>query len=193
MKFTPTTLRGAYLIEIEKMTDERGWFGRSWCREEFADHGLDPDLAQCNVSFNNKRGTLRGMHYQLPPFAETKLVRCTSGAVFDVIIDLRPDSPTFLRWFGATLTPGHATTMYVPKGFAHGFQTLEDNSEVFYQMSTVYAADSARGVRWNDPLFGVQWPGADRVISRKDQEYGDSVPGQFSPLAGLYQKSIREA
>jgi dTDP-4-dehydrorhamnose 3,5-epimerase len=182
MIFVELKLKGAYVIELEKLEDERGWFARSWCKQEFYEQGLDPNLAQCNISFNRKMGTLRGMHYQLPPFAETKLVRCTRGALYDVIIDLRPDSPTFLQWAGIELTADNRKTLYVPKGFAHGFQTLEDNTEVFYQMSDFYAPDHARGVRWNDPLFDIQWPEEESIISQKDQTYEDADPTWFSSL-----------
>jgi len=173
MLFQPTKLQGAYLIALQPIEDERGFFARSWCRQEFADHGLDANLVQCNVSFNKRRGTIRGMHYQLAPSAETKLVRCTRGALYDVAIDLQPESPTFLQWTGVTLTAENRSGFYIPKGFAHGFQTLEDDTEVFYQMSEFYAPASARGLRWNDPLFTIQWPLPITVISAKDQEYPD--------------------
>lgn len=171
MIFTPTTLQDAYVIELEKTVDERGFFARSWCRREFEDHRLDADLAQCNISFSQKKGTLRGMHYQLPPFAETKLVRCTRGSIYDVIIDLRPDSPTFLQWFGIDLTAENRRMLYVPKGFAHGFQTLADSTEVFYQMSEFYAPKYAQGFRWDDELVNIAWPLKVTVISDKDSTY----------------------
>jgi dTDP-4-dehydrorhamnose 3,5-epimerase len=183
MIFNETKLLGAYIIELEKLEDERGYFARSWCQREFDAHGLDTRPVQCNISFNRKKGTLRGMHFQLPPFAETKLVRCTRGALFDVIIDLRPDSPSFLKWIGVELTARNGKMMYVPKGFAHGFQTLEDDTEVFYQMSEFYAPEYARGVRWDDPLFGVSWPEELRVISKRDQAYKDCHPVQFMLLS----------
>lgn len=153
MLFTPTKLKGAFLIELEKLEDERGFFARSWCRQEFEAHGLNPRLAQCNISFNTKKGTLRGMHYQAKPFEEAKLVRCTSGSIYDVIVDLRSDSPTCFQWIGVELAaPCLKLTapyrmLYVPEGFAHGFLTLEDNTEIFYQMSEFYAPEVARGIR----------------------------------------------
>lgn len=173
MIFHLTPLEGPYVIEIEKQTDERGFFARSWCVREFANHGLDQNLVQCNVSFNKRKGTLRGLHYQEPPFVEAKLVRCTKGSLYDVIVDLRKDSPTFLKWFGVELTAMNYRMLYIPKCFAHGFQTLEDGTEIFYQMSEYYAPQASRGIRWNDPRLGIVWPEADRTISTKDQEYLD--------------------
>ncbi|MCE7981218.1 MAG: dTDP-4-dehydrorhamnose 3,5-epimerase [Caldilinea sp. CFX5] len=171
MLFQPTKLADAYLIDLEKVTDERGFFARAWCVQEFAAHGLDTNLVQCNLSYNQRQGTLRGMHYQLAPFAETKLVRCIRGALYDVIIDLRPTSPTYRQWFGVTLSAENRTALYVPQGFAHGFQTLTDETEVFYQMSTVYAPAYARGLRWNDPCFDIKWPLPVTVMSARDQSY----------------------
>lgn len=179
MIFTETVLKGAFIIEPERIVDERGFFARSWCQREFKEHGLEEHVLQCNLSNNKKRGTLRGMHYQVPPFAETKLVRCTRGALYDVIIDLRPNSKTFLKWIGEKLTADNYRMLYVPRGFAHGFQTLEDDSEVFYQMSQVYAPECSRGVRWDDPLFSIVWPEAERTISAKDRQYENSDPSQF--------------
>jgi dTDP-4-dehydrorhamnose 3,5-epimerase len=173
MIFTETQLRGAYIIDLERREDERGFFARTWCRDEFAAHGLDTRLAQCNVSFNEKPGTLRGMHYQVAPYAESKLVRCTAGAIYDVIIDLRPKSATFTRWVAVELTAANRRMLYVPEGFAHGFQTLAENTEVYYQMSEFYHADSARGVRWNDTAFGIRWPVPDPILSPRDREYPD--------------------
>jgi dTDP-4-dehydrorhamnose 3,5-epimerase len=173
MIFQETTLRGAYLVDIQRLEDERGFFARAWCQREFEAHGLNPRLAQCNISFNHKKGTLRGMHYQAAPFEEAKLVRCTMGAIYDVIIDLRPESPTFKQHFGVTLTPETRTMLYIPEGFAHGFLTLVDNTEVFYQMSEFYAPDYARGLRWNDPAFGIEWPAGVQVISERDANYPD--------------------
>ena len=173
MLFQPTKLAGAYLIELQKVEDERGFFARSWCAQEFAEHGLDTRLVQCNISLTRQGGTVRGMHYQAPPFAETKLVRCSRGAIYDVIIDLRPESPTFLQWLGVTLSADNRTMLYIPKGFAHGFQSLVDNTEVFYQMSDFYAPEYARGLRWNDPKVKIQWPLAITVMSAKDQSYPD--------------------
>ncbi len=173
MIFLETPMKGAYVIELQKQEDERGFFARSWCSEEFSSKGLDTRLVQCNVSFNKKKGTLRGLHYQLPPHAETKLVRCTRGALYDVIVDLRSDSPTFLKWFGVELTSENHRMLYIPQRFAHGFQTLEDGTEIFYQMSEFYAPKAARGLRWNDPLLEIVWPDGNRTISEKDREYID--------------------
>jgi dTDP-4-dehydrorhamnose 3,5-epimerase len=155
------------------MRDERGYFARAWCRNEFEEHGLESALVQCNISFNTRKGTLRGMHYQAAPFAETKLVRCTQGAICDVVLDLRSQSPTFKRWVAVTLTAENRSMVYVPKGCAHGFLTLQHETEVFYQMSEVYNAESARGVRWNDPTFGIAWPEKVEVISDRDRNYPD--------------------
>ena len=171
--FRETRLRGAYVIEPEKREDERGFFARSWCLREFAEHNLNPKIAQCNISFNRKRGTLRGIHYQAAPFGECKLVRCTQGAIYDVIIDLRPDSPTFKQHIGEELSARAHNMLYVPEGFAHGFQTLEDNSEVFYQMSEFYAPQHARGVRWNDPGFAIKWPVCEPIMIDRDRNYPD--------------------
>jgi dTDP-4-dehydrorhamnose 3,5-epimerase len=171
MLFQETPLPGAYVIVLEKIEDERGFFARSWCQNEFAARGLDANLVQCNVSYNKRKGTLRGLHYQVPPYAESKVVRCTRGALYDVVVDLRADSPTFLKWFGVELTATNYRMLYIPKRFAHGFQTLEDGTEIFYQMSEFYSPQASRGVCWNDPSMGIVWPNADRTISKKDQEY----------------------
>lgn len=171
MRFIPTPLAGAYLIEPEPVPDERGFFARTWCRNEFAENGLNPDLLQCNISYNKTRGTLRGMHYQQAPHAEAKLVRCTQGGIYDVIIDLRPDSGTFTRWFGAELTAENRNALYVPEGFAHGFITLRDDTEVLYQMTEFFHAECAAGVRWDDPVFSIQWPAEVKVISERDKSY----------------------
>jgi dTDP-4-dehydrorhamnose 3,5-epimerase len=171
--FTETKLRGAYIIEPEKREDERGFFARAWCEKEFAAHKLNPRTVQCNISFNKKRGTLRGMHYQTVPCAEAKLVRCTQGAIYDVIIDLRSGSPTFKQYIGEVLTARDHKMLYVPEGFAHGFQVLEDDSEVFYQMSEFYEPRYAQGVRWNDPAFGIQWPIREPVMLERDRNYPD--------------------
>jgi dTDP-4-dehydrorhamnose 3,5-epimerase len=168
-----TALRGAYLISLVPIADERGFFARSWCREEFRARGLNPDLVQCNISFNRRKGTLRGMHYQAEPNTEVKLVRCTRGACYDVIIDLRRNSPTFRHWLAVELTSENRRMLYIPEGFAHGLQTLADETEVLYQMSTFFVPDAARGVRWDDPAFGIQWPEADRIMSAKDRNYPD--------------------
>jgi dTDP-4-dehydrorhamnose 3,5-epimerase len=171
MIFTETKLRGAYLIDIEKHEDERGFFARAWCADEFEKYGLNQRLVQCNISFNKKRGTLRGMHYQAAPYEEAKFVRCTMGALYDVIIDLRSDSSTFKEWFSVELTAQNYRALYVPEGLAHGFQTLVDNTEVFYQMSEFFHPECARGVRWDDPAFGIVWPIPQPIISIKDTEF----------------------
>jgi dTDP-4-dehydrorhamnose 3,5-epimerase len=171
VKFVPTTIAGAFQIVPERLADERGFFARTWCAREFAVQGLEARLVQSSISFSPLRGTLRGMHYQLPPHTEVKLVRCTHGAVYDVMLDLRPDSPTRLRWEGFELTSENRVALYIPQGLAHGFLTLSDNCEMVYQMSEFFTADAARGVRWNDPAFGIQWPGPVSTISRRDAEY----------------------
>ena len=171
MIFTETRLKGAFIIDIEPIEDDRGFFARSWCRNEFEKHGLNPDLVQCNISFNKKKGTLRGMHYQTAPHEESKLVRCTRGSLFDVIIDLRENSGTYKKWFGIELSAENRRMIYIPDGFAHGFQTLEDNTEVFYQMTEFYYPECTGGVRWNDPLFAIKWPLPIKIISRKDSNY----------------------
>lgn len=173
MRFTKTPLADAFLVELDRLEDDRGFFARSFCRREFERAGLNPAVVQCNVSRNRYRGTLRGMHYQLSPFEEAKLVRVTSGAIFDVIIDLRPTSPTFTQWFGQELTEENHTALYVPEGFAHGFLTLADNTEVFYQMSNYYSPEHSRGVRFNDPAFGIDWPAPVTIVSPKDTAYPD--------------------
>lgn len=173
MIFRETRLRGVFEIQLDMKRDERGFFARTWCREEFEAHGLNPRLVQCSISFNASKGTLRGVHYQDPPYAETKLVRCAHGAIYDVVLDLRPESPTFTQWIAAVLTADNRNMIYIPEGCAHGFLTLEDGSEVFYQMSQFYNASSARGVRWNDPTFQIAWPGRVEVISERDRTYPD--------------------
>jgi dTDP-4-dehydrorhamnose 3,5-epimerase len=173
MKFTPTKINGAYLIEIQPIADERGFFARSFCTDEFQQHGLNSNFVQCNVSFTSQRGTIRGMHYQVAPDTETKLVRCTRGAIYDVIVDLRAESPTFKQWIAAELTADNHQMFYIPPGCAHGFQSLVDDTEVFYQMSGVYNAAAARGVRWNDPAFGIEVPLAVTMINQRDQNYDD--------------------
>jgi len=173
MLFTETILKGAYLIEPEKLEDERGFFARSFCVREFEKHGLNPRLVQCNISHNIRKGTLRGMHYQKAPYAEAKLVRCTRGAIYDVIADLRPDSPCFKMNVGIRLDESNRKMLYIPEGFAHGFITLEDDSEVFYQMSEFYSPQHAAGFRWNDPFFRIQWPLEVAVISERDKTYPD--------------------
>jgi dTDP-4-dehydrorhamnose 3,5-epimerase len=177
--FTPLSLEGAHLVDIEKREDERGFFARSWCEREFAAQGLNPRLVQCDLSFSARRGTLRGMHYQVQPWEEAKLVRCTAGSIYDVIVDIRPNSRTRGQHFGIVLTPSSYRMLYVPEGFAHGFLTLGDNTEVFYQMSEFYAPEYARGFRWDDPTFGIDWPAEVLVISNNDRNYPDFAwPGK---------------
>ena len=173
MIFTETTLKGAFIIEPERLDDHRGFFARTWCQREFETHGLNPRLVQCSISVNKKKSTLRGIHYQAAPCEETKLVRCTSGAIYDVIIDLRPESATFRQHVAVTLTANNHKSLYIPEGFAHGFLTLEDNTEVFYQMSEFYSPEHARGVRWNDPAFAIEWPLTPSLISERDRNYPD--------------------
>lgn len=183
MIFTELKVKDAYLVEVERLKDERGFFARTWCPQEFLEHGLDPNLAQCSISLNHKRGTLRGMHLQLPPHAETKLVRCTQGALYDVVIDLRGNSPSYMVWDAVELTADNRKALYVPKGCAHGFLTLEDNTEVLYQISEFHAPGYARGVRWNDPQFSVRWPAEVVIIAQKDQSYEDYDPAAFTDLS----------
>ena len=171
LKFRETNLKGAYLIELDKLHDERGFFARSYCFREFEEHYLNPRVVQCNVSYNLKKGTLRGMHYQLSPYEESKLVRCTRGAVYDVIVDLRRESNTYMKHYGVRLDSKNRSMLFIPEGFAHGFLTLKDNTEVFYQMSEFYSPDSAKGFRWNDPAFGIRWPHEVAVISERDRSY----------------------
>jgi dTDP-4-dehydrorhamnose 3,5-epimerase len=171
MIFTETRLKDAYLIDLEKRGDQRGFFARAWCQNEFEAHGLVPRVVQANISFNKYKGTLRGMHHQAAPYAETKLVRCTRGAIYDVIIDLRKASPTYGQWLGVELTAENYTMLYVPEGFAHGFQALMDNVEVTYQVSQFYTPEAEGGVRYDDPFFGIDWPLEVQVISEKDKNW----------------------
>jgi dTDP-4-dehydrorhamnose 3,5-epimerase len=172
MRFTETKLKGVFIIEPELLKDARGFFARTWCRRESEAHGLNIRLVQCSISFNHKKGTLRGMHYQIEPYAEAKLVRCTMGAIYDVVLDLRPDSPTFRKWLSIELTAENRQMVYIPEGLAHGFQTLIDNSEVFYQMSEFYHPECARGVRYDDPGFEISWPWVEnRIIGHRDLKY----------------------
>ncbi len=166
-----TRIPGAYEIRVEPKCDDRGFFARSWCQQEFAARGLNSRLVQCSISFNARKGTLRGVHYQAAPCPETKLVRCTMGAIYDVVVDLRVESPTYRQWIGATLTAQNRHMLYVPGGCGHGFMTLEDETEVFYQMSEFYHPELARGVRWDDPAFGIVWPGTVEQISDRDRTY----------------------
>ncbi len=180
MIFKEIPFPGVYIIEIEPMCDERGFFARSYCRREFEAHGLNPDLVQCSISFNRKKGTLRGMHYQAPPHEEAKIVRCITGAIYDVVIDLRPGSPAYKRWYALELrssgppeAPDRYRMLYVPEGFAHGYQTLEDNTELLYQIAEYYHPETARGIRWNDAAFQIPWPLPNPVMSEKDRNYPD--------------------
>ena len=176
MRFQETKLAGVFEIHLEPKADERGFFARTWCREEFRDRGLNDNIVQCSVSLNRRRGTLRGVHYQAAPFAETKIVRCTSGAIYDVVVDLRTQSPTFREWFATVLDAESRGSLYIPEGCAHGFLTLTDESEVLYQMSEFYHPDAGRGVRWNDPAFQIAWPEQVEVISERDRTYPDFEP-----------------
>jgi len=171
MTFCQTRIPGVFEIDIEPKADTRGFFARCWCQKEFADNGLNPRLVQCSLSYNTQKGTLRGIHYQMQPYPETKVVRCTQGAIYDVVVDLRRNSPTFHEWIAAVLTSANRRMVYVPEGCGHGFLTLEDETEVLYQMSEFYHPDLARGVRWDDPAFQIEWPGAVQVISERDRTY----------------------
>lgn len=172
MRFVSTPIAGVFVVEPELIEDERGFFARTYCRDEFTAHGLNPELVQCSISFNKHRGTLRGMHYQKTPHAEAKLVRCTQGEIFDVVVDLRPESASYLQWFGVELTSQNRKALYIPEGLAHGFQTLMDNTEIYYQISERYYPESSCGVRWNDPAFAIQWPLDDPIMNLRDQGYG---------------------
>ena len=176
MIFTETKLAGSFLVELEQIEDERGFFARSWCAEEFKKRGLNPNLVQCNISHNKLAGTFRGMHYQAEPHPEAKLVRCTRGKIFDVIVDIRPSSTTFKQWVGVELSAENRRALYIPEGMAHGFLTLIENTEVMYQMSEYYHPECSRGIRWNDPAFEIRWPEDIKIISDRDKRY---VP--FSP------------
>jgi dTDP-4-dehydrorhamnose 3,5-epimerase len=175
MRFEPTTLPGVWLVEPDRLGDERGWFARTFDAAEFETRGLNPAVVQCNASLNAQRDTLRGMHYQAEPHGESKLVRCVRGAIFDVAVDLRPDSQKRCRWHGAELSAENGRALYIPAGLAHGFQTLTDDCEVLYQMGHRYVAEAARGVRWDDPAFAIEWPpaGGERIISERDASYTD--------------------
>lgn len=171
VNFKETRLEGAYLIELDRIEDQRGFFARSFCHNEFEKHALNTTWVQCNISFNKTRGTLRGLHYQMAPVAETKLVRCTRGAVYDVILDLRKGSKTFGEWFDVELNEDNRMAVYVPEGMAHGFQTLYDNTELFYQMSDFYDVEKTGGIRWDDPTFGFNWPIKEKIISSRDLNF----------------------
>ena len=171
MIFSKTMLVGVYIIDMEQIEDERGFFARSWCEKEFSLHEINSKFVQCNISFNKKMGTLRGMHYQAAPFEEAKLIRCIKGSVYDVVIDIQPNSPSFMKWFGVRLSADSYKLIYIPKGFAHGFITLEDNTELFYQMSEFYHPESANGIMWDDPKININWPEINKIISKKDLSY----------------------
>ena len=173
MRFQETKLQGVWEVDIEPHTDDRGFFARTWCQREFEQLGFDPRLAQCSISFNSRTGTLRGLHYQADPHPECKLVRCTQGSIYDVVLDLRPGSSTFKDWIGVTLTARNRRAVLVPGGCAHGFLTLDDDTEVFYQMTEFFHGDLARGFRWNDPAFRITWPSEPVVISERDRQYPD--------------------
>lgn len=176
MIFTETPLRGAFVIELEPRSDERGFFARAFCQNELAEHGLVNGITQANTSYNFKQGTLRGMHYQVPPHAEVKMVRCIAGAIYDVIVDIRNESPTYLEWFAIELSAANRKMFYVPQGFAHGYQALTDDSEVLYLVSEFYTPNAERGVRWNDPAFKIEWPIANPILSPKDTMHADFQP-----------------
>jgi dTDP-4-dehydrorhamnose 3,5-epimerase len=174
MIFTPLELEGAFIVDLELREDERGFFARTWCGDEFEAHGLNPAIVQCNLAFNRKRGTLRGLHFQRPPYEEAKLIRCSRGAIFDVIVDLRPHSATYVRWLGVELTADNRRALYVPEGFAHGYQTLADGTETLYQVSEAYTPAAEGGVRWDDPAFRIEWPLVEELtISEKDRTWPD--------------------
>ena len=173
MRLTETRISGAYIIDAERIEDERGFYALAWARTELEVHGLNGDLAQCNFSFNHQKGTVRGMHWQTAPYAETKLVRCIHGGIADVVVDVREDSPTYCQWVAVELTAANHRALYIPEGCAHGFQTLEDATEVFYMITNYYTPSAARGIRWNDPAIGVTWPLAVSVISERDAHYPD--------------------
>ena len=173
MIFTETKLHGAFIIDVKLIEDDRGFFALTWSADIFESYGLESRVVQMNLSFNKRAGTLRGMHFQKEPYAQAKVVSCIRGSIYDVLIDLRPDSPTFQEWDSVELSASNHRMLYVPKGFAHGFQTLEDDTEVLYHMSDVYMPESASGVRWNDPTFAIEWPPAERTIIARDDEYPD--------------------
>lgn len=173
MKFEETKLQGAYIVDLQQLQDERGFFARAYCANEFQSLDMVPEVVQANLSTNQVKGTLRGMHYQLDPYQETKFVRCIRGALYDVIIDLRPESPTYLEWVGVELTADNYRALFVPRDFAHGFVTLEDNTEAFYMVSQFYTPGAESGIRWNDPMFNIEWPIEPAVISEKDASWQD--------------------
>ena len=168
MIFKKTKLEGAFVIEVQKLVDERGYFGRSWCKKEFETHGLNANVVQANVSYSKTKGTLRGMHYQVAPYSETKTIRCMSGSIYDVIVDIRPESPTFRQWIGVELSQVNGLMLYVPEGFAHGFVTLEDHTSVHYLVTAYYTPGAEGGLRYDDPMFNIEWPINPTVVSEKD-------------------------
>ena len=176
MNFIEMSLKGAFLIDPERIEDSRGFFARTWCQRDFERHGISFQPVQCNMSHNKYKGILRGMHYQTAPHEEAKLVWCIRGAIHDVIIDLRPLSPTFMQHLSVVLSEENRRILFIPEGFANGFQTLQNESDVFYQMSEFYTPEFAKGVRWNDPAFGIQWPTDERLISDRDQSFPDFIP-----------------
>jgi dTDP-4-dehydrorhamnose 3,5-epimerase len=182
MKFIKTKFKNCYIIEIERQNDDRGFFARSWDSKIFEKYNLDTEIVQCNISFNLKKNTIRGMHYQISPYEESKLVRCTKGKIMDVVIDLRPNSITFKKWLYVELSEDNFRTLYIPKGMAHGFQTLVDNTEVFYQMTQKYMPKFAKGIRWNDTAFNIKWPNKSPIISNKDNEYDDYVDTEINDV-----------
>jgi dTDP-4-dehydrorhamnose 3,5-epimerase len=183
MIFTKTKLEGAYIIDVEQRRDDRGFFGRIWCRDEMVGHGLNADILQANISYNKYKGTLRGLHYQKEPFAECKLVRCTAGALYDVIVDIRPESPTFKQWIGVELTGENFRSIYVPEGFAHGFITLAPHTSVHYMVTQSYSPGAERGLRYDDPEFKIEWPLEPVLISEKDKSH---------PAFSLYEHTIAQ-
>ena len=186
MRFIKTRLPGAFILEIEKLKDERGFFARTWCSREFSEHGLPSDIKQTSTSFNEAKGTLRGMHFSSFPSKEGKLVRCASGRILDVIVDIRPDSPTFLQHIKVELSAERRNALYVPPGFAHGYQTLQENTEIYYMMTEEYKSGNSAGFRWNDPDFDIEWPDDDRIIFDRDNSYPDFDISKVHGFAGYY-------
>ncbi len=180
MIFKETILKGAFLVEIKKLEDDRGFFGRAWCKQEFEENGLNGNIRQINTSYTHKKGTIRGMHYQIDPFQETKFMRCTKGRIYDVIIDLRSDSPTFMKWIGHELSEKNCRMVYVPGNFAHGFVTLEDHCEVYYPVTEFYTPGSERGIRYDDPAFNIDWPVDVEIVSEKDRSHPDFNINSFN-------------
>ncbi|HET7753992.1 MAG TPA: dTDP-4-dehydrorhamnose 3,5-epimerase [Anaeromyxobacteraceae bacterium] len=185
MDFAPTSVSGVWLLQQQRHADDRGWFARTWDEAELRERGLEARVVQCSASFNHRRGTLRGLHYQAPPFAEAKVVRCTRGRLFDVAVDLRPDSSTFRAWVGVELTPENGRSLYIPRGCAHGFLTLSDDTEVAYQITPEYSPDHARGVRWDDPLLAIAWPEPVATIAPRDRDYPDVQLSALEELRGI--------